>query len=360
MQVKFLFTYITLFWAALLNFEERHNLYSAIAQPFNSPKADIRIRFDQPDSFVITPSEGIKIYAISSTDGLMPLKDGRLIVYDNYQKLFLLVEKNKRISRIIGARGSGPGEYTGVMSFCVDEKDNLYAYDMLQGRVAIFSAPDYKFAKFLRPDCRQFASFSARKGLLYVVDPYTERIIKIIDSTGKVIHAFHKLESEDFRLFTCRFNACNILPSDEYFVFVYADRYQFYYYDHSGKLLRKVSFPAGKYTPVAPDFPKSLSPYDISDKHWSYWNSFLQPVYLHWISNQHYLCLLEQRSNFMPSKHFINIHHKDGKILLEGVGLPQGQLVCGFSGNRIYCVNKDSENDPSQGVKVYVYKIEID
>ncbi|MDW8019268.1 MAG: 6-bladed beta-propeller [Chloroherpetonaceae bacterium] len=288
----------------------------------------------------------------------MCLKDGRFILYDHYQKSFLLVGRDRKIERVIGARGAGPGEYTGVVNHCIDEKENLYAYDALQGRIVIFSAPDYRFAKSLQPNCF-VSSLSARKNTIYAVDAYTEKIIKIIDSSGKITHNFHKLESEDFRLFTCRFVACNILPTDKYFLFIYADRYQFYYYDHSGKLIKKVSFPEDKHTPVASEFLKSLSPYDISDKHWSYWNSFLRPVLLHWINDQYFLCLLEQSKTFLPSKHFINIHDKDGNLLLKGISLPQGQLLCGCSGNKIYCIDKDSESDPSQGVKVYVYRIEV-
>ncbi len=316
--------------------------------------------FSQPDSFFISSNDtSHKLFSVSPRNGLLECNSGEMIAYDYAQKQFFLISNRGVIEKKIGGRGQGPGEYLAIVSYCLDELDNLYAFDVSANKILIFSPPDYSLKNTLFLYKTHLKSMKASKGFIYGLDTYASDIINIIDSTGKLQKSFHRFEDEKLRLFTSRFLNGGIALFDNAIWLIYIERYSIYNYNYDGLLNKEVHFLPGQFTPTPPKFPSNLNPYDISHPHWDYWNSFLHVVMVHNINNQYLLCLLEQSLQIQPLKHYLNIHDFNGNMIAEGIEIPNNQLLCGASNKFIYCKSRESDEASPNKIKIFKYKVSI-
>lgn len=96
-------------------------------------------------SYSIIPIETNDSALITFLNKILFRKNDMYVLDSHYKQILRYSTDGKYIGKLQRI-GKGPGEYTAISDFCLDEKGNLYIVDPNQRKILIF-APDFQFIK---------------------------------------------------------------------------------------------------------------------------------------------------------------------------------------------------------------------
>ena len=105
-----------------------------------------RIRLEQPESAIVVRVSGVAV-----------LNDGRIAVGDASEGKVKLYSRAGELLRVIGRKGSGPGEFQTPRRVQQDERGRLHVFDTQLSRVTVL-APDSALVRTVTPDSVGYAT----------------------------------------------------------------------------------------------------------------------------------------------------------------------------------------------------------
>lgn len=85
---------------------------------------------------------------IFDTDPIVCATLDGYVIANPFMKKNVIIDSTGSIIKIFGSDGEGPGEFRNIQSVCVDEKDNIFLYDNLLGRLTKYNYKGH-FISFL-------------------------------------------------------------------------------------------------------------------------------------------------------------------------------------------------------------------
>ncbi len=299
----------------------------------------------------------LKIFTISRYSGntFSLSSKGKYIVYDYGQKQFFLFNDNK--IQKIGKTGSGPGEYAFVIpsTITIDQYENLLFFNPANQSVFQYFSPNYDSCRYIFLN-KYSGDLKVFNGKIYSYSTYDSQVLTIFDEFGNEIKKFHNFGEESLRLFVSRFNNGGICFLNGTLWLCYTNEYTLFQYDTLGNEIKKISFENSEFTPSISSFPKDLSPYEMTEDGWKYWDDILHTVGVYNLGSNKILVLLEKTKKTKVLSHYINLHSNDGSMLDIGIQIPTGCLFAGTNGDTLYTLHTDESNENYFKFYKYVLK----
>jgi DNA-binding beta-propeller fold protein YncE len=183
-------------------------------QPFRSL---VGLAQDDQKRILFTDSAADRLYMLNPSSQPRPFaeqigfsrptgvafSDNDLLFYvaETNRHCLSVVDKNGRLIRRIGQRGTGPGEFNFPTFICIDHSGIIYVVDSMNFRVQLFSASGLYLSQFgTQGDASGY--FASPKGIavdsfghIYVVDALFHAV-QIFDHDGNYLYSFGKQGQE--------------------------------------------------------------------------------------------------------------------------------------------------------------------
>lgn len=142
----------------------------------------VEISLKLPDSLYVDP-------ILDRTIGYV---DSTLVIVNSSERRIWLVNLEGRITKMLGGKGSGPGEFMNITCFAISPLRLLYFYDHLAERITVFTLQGkmVKTIALKAPGLRPRHMAVDSTGRIFIHHPPSAEypgFIAILDSTGKVI-----------------------------------------------------------------------------------------------------------------------------------------------------------------------------
>jgi hypothetical protein len=209
------------------------------------------------------------------------LIDGNYFVVAEGGKKILKFDSTGKFLDSIGRAGQGPGEFNRIINFSVDKDKNIIVNDLPSFKLVIFKYPDYK--KFEEIKVKDFIQIALRtsSGRLIIYSLYTDSLLSEITPSGEVVKSFLSPVDKNLKLFTARtVSGCLWLDGGGNLYFADPISCNIFVYDSSLNLIRRYVPGKGlkEYFGCPPgEFPRNLSPYDVTKEHVKFWQSYSHP-----------------------------------------------------------------------------------
>ncbi|NDK10323.1 6-bladed beta-propeller [Candidatus Gracilibacteria bacterium] len=128
---------------------------------------------------------------------LIKFSSGGFVLANPYLKTIYKFDRNGKVLNHFGADGSGPGEFRSIISFDIDENDNIYVYDHLLSQVTKFD----KFGELIyqqkviknNQTVRHICALNSKFYLHHAPLDANGYYISVYDSSG-FISSFHRAD----------------------------------------------------------------------------------------------------------------------------------------------------------------------
>jgi hypothetical protein len=209
------------------------------------------------------------------------LIDGNYFVVAEDGKKILKFDSTGKFLGFIGRGGKGPGEFNRILNFSVDAGKNIIVIDLASFKLLIFKYPDYNQYDEIRVGTAVIGAVRNHAGRLVIYSLYTDSLLGEISPDGVVVKSFLSPKDKNLKLFTARTRSgCLWLDGGGNLYFADPISCNIFVYDSSLKLIRRYVPGKGlkEYFGCPPgEFPRNLSPYDVTKEHVKFWQSFSHP-----------------------------------------------------------------------------------
>jgi hypothetical protein len=209
------------------------------------------------------------------------LIDGNYFVVSEGGKKILKFDSTGKFLDSIGRAVQGPGEFNRIVNFSVDKDKNIIVNDLPSFKLVIFKYPDYKKFEEIKVRTPILTGVRNSSGRLIVYSLYTDSLLNEITPSGEVVKSFLSPVDKNLKLFTARTHSgCLWLDGGGNLYFADPISCNIFVYDSSLKLIRRYVPGKGlkEYFGCPPgEFPRNLSPYDVTKEHVKFWQSYSHP-----------------------------------------------------------------------------------
>ena len=209
------------------------------------------------------------------------LIDGNYFVVAEDGKKILKFDSTGKFLGFIGRGGKGPGEFTRILNFSVDAGKNIIVIDLASFKLLIFKYPDYNQYDEIRLGTAVIGAVRNHAGRLVIYSLYTDSLLGEISPDGVVVKSFLSPKDKNLKLFTAQtVSGCLWLDRGGNLYFADPISCNIFVYDSSLNLIRRYVPGKGlkEYFGCPPgEFPRNLSPYDLTKEHVKFWQSFSHP-----------------------------------------------------------------------------------
>ncbi len=265
----------------------------------------------------------------------------------------------------IGRRGEGPGEYRLLLSISTSINGDLFAYDLGGHKLIRYSFPKYEYSGEIKVPVPIIKHLMISQDELVCYSLYGQNLLfKLKMSSGEIQKIGINCSDSLFKIFSARFPTGSICYSNSDTTIYFASPCDGVIYEvgFSGDVVNMYipSSSSKKFFPSPPKFPKNLSPYDMTEKHMKWYNSFTHLLDIFSLSGGLVLVQYYNTSGWRNwhSFHF-NIFKKNGDVLGKSLKTPNnGSIILArerkvYEAVKGYVVDRDSIV-PSA---IYVYKL---
>ncbi len=261
---------------------------------------------------------------------------GDYFILDGKVKKILWFSAAGNFLQFISRYGEGPGEYLLPGCLALDEKDNLYFFDLVKQTIIKHASPEYKFDKQIR--INQFIQDLMIDGngdyIGYSLSSAKRKILFKFNDSGKSIDMNFSPQHERLLIFLARFGLGRFSPIDNRsFLFFYPEEYKIYLYGCDFKI-KKVLIPGSSsmYYPFMEELPGYLSPFDFNKEQAKWWRKSLRTASIFYLGDGIFITILfDYKDRDIVS--YINIHSIDGMTYARGLKVPfNGIIRCAKDG----------------------------
>lgn len=287
---------------------------------------------------------------------------GDYIIVDGKQGKIFQFDSTGRYIRNIGNQGEGPGEYNIITAMDMDNKNNIYIFDIPAMKVNEYTEPDYNFKRQIKLGQLVQDIIVTDDGDFIFYFTSGNQILYKTDNQGAKIRTAFKPKQERLQLFISRFNLgrfCRVTPED--FLFLYPEEYKIYLFDNNLNIKKKyIAGTPSRFYPFISQFPNDLSPYEFSPKHSKWWSETLHQGRIFYLGNQFFIVVLFEYNN-LSLKVYLNIHDLSGNTYAEGIELPFDGMVRYAKDKYIYVVENDQIDEKGNilPLKLHRFKLKI-
>ncbi|MEX0598172.1 MAG: hypothetical protein WD512_16915 [Candidatus Paceibacterota bacterium] len=292
--------------------------------------------FDADFDKVITESETIGTFPHPSAhDSLISYwytkSNGKeFVAYDYVDKNFKRFDENYNYVTSHGNMGRGPLEFVRFSSFFFADNGKYYLFDSGARKMIVYDKDDDddSFEFNIQEEIISIAVDKDGNILVYHLVAGKETVLSLYDNEGNLIKDFFSPNDQNFKTFVYRFKNGNVAYNRENdrFYFMYPDSFDLYEINSKGIITDTLKFTDTGHSDFlgkVPAFPGSLDPFDMSDEHWKYWMSFIQPFRFYILEGGSVLyenLHLEDPRTFIRSYSLISM---DGNIVFENIVFPE-------------------------------------
>jgi len=209
------------------------------------------------------------------------LIDGNYFVVAEDGKKILKFDSTGKFLGFIGRGGKGPGEFTRILNFSVDAGKNIIVIDLASFKLLIFKYPDYNQYDEIRVGTAVIGAVRNHAGRLVIYSLYTDSLLNEITPSGEIVKSFLSPVDKNLKLFSAQTRlGCLWLDGGGNLYFADPISCNIFVYDSSLNLIRRYVPGKGlkEYFGCPPgEFPRNLSPYDVTKEHVKFWQSFSHP-----------------------------------------------------------------------------------
>jgi hypothetical protein len=288
---------------------------------------------------------------------------GDYIIPDGSSKAIKLFDHTGKFVSIIGKwGGQGPGEFETLGALTLNNKGDLFVFDVANYRLSTFAAPKYTYSgsQYLKVVPSSLIVTPQNHFITYGFS--SEYVLNKYDTDGNLLRSAFKPIDKKLHIFTNRFKLGGIVDNNGKGIFmVYPANYEIYYYDYNLNLTTIIKTEQSyKFRPTADKFPESLSPYAITSQHLKWWENFLHIGRVYVIQDNIIgVTLYESESKKMSFKYcYFNIYNANGEIYAEGLKVPHNGSV-NYSKDGYVFVSTDAQIGPNDEIippRLYRYK----
>ena len=292
---------------------------------------------------------------------------GDLIVLDSTQKTVFQTDAEGNYLRQIGARGGAEGEYFHVLKLLLASNGDLYIHSVGANlKYLVFSGDSYAFKREV-PD----PSFSSglidhvvftEGGNMYASQVDSDHALFRFDDDFNKIDSLYPVEDQRTATALHRFHNTILTPkTGGGFYFMYPTAYKIHQYSERGELERTLfSNYRSKYRDGTKPLPAALDPNDWNPKH----DEWIAERFIRFglfECGSDLLVLAQYRLEVSGEyKFYLNILHKDGHSVADGIRVPAGHGLLTTNGSELYFVVEGELNEATgeaSGSHVAVYRL---
>jgi hypothetical protein len=265
----------------------------------------------------------------------------------------------------IGRKGEGPGEYKVPLSISIAINGDLFVYDLGGRKLIRYSFPEYEYSGEIKVPVPVIKSLMVSQDELLCYSLYGQDLLfKLNILNGEVKKIRIDCPDSLFKIFSARFPTGSICYSKSDTTIYFASPCDNIIYEVSfgGDIINRFipSRSAKKFFPSPPKFPKGLSPYDMSDRHRKWYDSFDHLLDIFSLEGDLILIQYYKTDGWRNwhSFHF-NIFKKNGDILAKSLQTPNKGSIIFTKGREVYEVVKGYivNVDSIVPSTIYVYKL---
>lgn len=286
----------------------------------------------------ITPAIPDTINPLGSIRSI-DIQDSTMIIPDGMNGRILVVNDKRNIVHIIGQNGQGPGEFQLLSSISTDSTGSIHAFDVngysLHKYKMINGTLEYDSVINMNNNITQIKIYDSN---IITYSLSHSDLISIYDTAGTLIKSAFTVTDDDLRKRMLRFQGGGMDVSKNGMIYaIYPGMYEIRVFDSS---IRAVDTLLGmrqsEWRPVIPESPRTTSPYGFTEKDKDWWGSFLHIGRLHLIDDKRLLVWLYEMDKDDNMHQYVNIYTINGKILSEGLAVPDGEYIIGAGNGSIY------------------------
>jgi len=297
---------------------------------------------------------------IFSISGILIASNGDYIIFDSKAKKVLHFDAEGKFKQYIGMLGEGPGEYSLAGCSYLDDKDNLFLYDIFKRRINKYRSPDYQFeTQFQLPVSIQDLFLDNQENfIVYTVSE--PNILYKVDQKGNTLDKALQINQQNFRIFSSRFQMGRLCKfPGENFMISYPEDYKIYVFDYQFNLKRTLYANANsRYFPGKAVLPANLSPYAFSPKHSKWWGEALRPGKVFYLGNRLIAMQLIEYTT-LSYKLYINIHDLDGKTYASGLEVPFDGIIRYAKDGYIYVVEESKFDEDKNILPLKLHRFKL-
>lgn len=249
----------------------------------------------------------------------------------------------------IGSPGRGPGEFNSVTDYDIDQDDNIWVLDVAQLRVSIFK-PDksrYKFYDAFQTDGINVDKFRVIDSNFIGYSNYHDFLVTQYSSKGRKLNDFFQVEDARRRTFLARFNGggiCQGFVSNRFYA-IYPGEYEIREFSIDSGLIKVYRNPSGdksSFNASAPNFPDHLDPYDMTDQHKDWYESFLHIESVFTLDPDILGVIVFHETLGESRTTYINLYDTKGNSIAEGIRMPDHSRFAGGNKEFFYLAIDES------------------
>ena len=270
---------------------------------------------------------------------------GNLIILDSSQNTVFQTDAEGNYLRQIGARGGAEGEYFHVFKLLLASNGDLYIHSAGANlKYLVFSGDSYVFKREV-PD-PNFSSglidhvVFTEGGNMYASQVDSDHALFRFDDDFNKTDSLYPVEDQRTAVALHRFHSTILTPNTGGgFYFMYPTAYKIHQYSELGELERTLfSDYRSKYRDGIKPLPAALDPKDWNPKHDEWIAEHLIRFGL-FECGPDLLVLAQYRSEVSGEyKFYLNILHKDGHSVADGIRVPAGHGLLTTNGSELYFV----------------------
>lgn len=294
------------------------------------------------------------------------VRHGKLFISDRVKNAIVVLNISGFVEKVIGKKGSGPGEMVEISNFDVSDNGLIYLYDMGNKRFSIFDTSGFFHGTFnLNTNLYGATNIKVKEGKIYidVIEPrffsaseiYKSSRVAVIDTTGNLIVLFAKSD-EIFKKYKLRyFNTMFDFDKFGNIFIAQSGTFRIYKYDNQYNFVKCFGY-KGKFKLVDQDIPWNLPPYKTSQlilKYSDTWSIYVRDSLVYY----QFVNLTEEsikRRNPFYHRYYLKVYDLDGNYIPSDIELP-GRILDVDDEGRIYIYE---DNEPGKR-RIGVYKLKI-
>jgi hypothetical protein len=269
------------------------------------------------------------------------LIDGNYFVVAEDGKKILKFDSTGKFLRFIGRGGKGPGEFNRILNFSVDAGKNIIVIDLASFKLLIFKYPDYNQYDEIRVGTAVIGAVRNHAGRLVVYSLYTDSLLGEISPDGVVVKSFLSPKDKNLKLFTARtVSGCLWLDGGGNLYFADPISCNIFVYDSSLNLIRRYVPGKGlkEYFGCPPgEFPRNLSPYDVTKEHVKFWQSYSHPRMAGFLNDTLFVVQYYRTTGGsigFEDEFYFNLVSTSGRVIGAGLRAPHNGVLL-FPGDGI-------------------------
>lgn len=268
---------------------------------------------------------------------LLPGPAGMMLVADRHR--ILAFNADGTLARELRGGRDVPVNLVGALT--LDRRGNLFVYDPDGDWITELSWPAFRVVhRFQLPhDVGVNDIAPLRDGSIVTYDPASVNgAFKRFDRTGREIGSAHPMRDERLRIFHGRVRGGGMAHDAVGDVFgILPSTFEVVHLDQDLRVRDLLRGPPGDaWAPDSRAFPAQLDPYDYRPAHAAWWDTFRHIGRPFVVAPGVILVTVFTSHGIGQSEDFVNVYRTDGRIVAEGLRVPNDGHVVGAATGRIF------------------------